>query len=369
MKNRACVVAVAFGILACKGEGTTAEVTPSAPPSAGAPVSSSATAPSPAESAAPKPALAELIPKVIRAQVEAWNAHDPAKVAAVFETGAKLLTPTLTESLGRDAITAYVRAELGGFPDLHLTATRVFVKDHAAVWEWVLTGKNAGAAPGQKNPTGRTIGVGGVSVGTFDDEGLIREEHLYYDAPTMDSQLDPKSKAGTFRPPASAPSAPIEVHAAKGTPDEAKTIEQGNALINTFEGKNESAYMATVAPDYVLEDFTTPGPQDPAALKKSMALENKAFPDWKLARPFTMGVDGYFVAEVALEATYQGKDMPKAKGKHVTVRGVDIQRIQDGKLSREWEYADSAEMSVSLGLVPAPTPAPPPSASSTATAH
>jgi hypothetical protein len=366
MKNRVCVVAVALGMLACKSESSTAETVPSVPPSA---ASSSAKAPEPVESAAPKPGLAELIPKTVRAEVEAWNAHDPAKVASVFENGAKLLTPILPESSGRDAIMGYVRSQLESFPDLHLAATRLFVKDHTAVWEWVLSGKNDGPLPDHKKPTRRAIGVSGVCVGTFDDEGLIREEHRYFDAPTVDGQLDPKAKAGTFRPPASAPSALLEVHVTKGTPDEAKTIEQGNAIVDAFEGKNENTYMATVLPDYVLDDFTTPGPQDSAALKKSMALENKTFPDWRLVRSFVMGVDGYYVAEIALEATYQGKDMPKAKGQPVKVHGVDIQRIQDGKLSREWEYANSAEMLVSLGLIPAPTPSPAPASSSTAAAR
>jgi steroid delta-isomerase-like uncharacterized protein len=310
-----------------------------------------------AASVAPSPAKlspAELIERTVRSGVEAWNSHDPARVAALFVPEGRLIIEGAPPMAGRNAIAAEAKQDFAAYPDFKVAVTRLFMHGTTGVYEWVITGRNDGPFMGQK-PTGRQMGVAGVSFATFDDDGLIEEEHRYCDLPTIQSQLDPQAKAGTFRAPLVSPTAPMEIHVSKGTPDEAKTMEQGDAVISAFESKNESKYMATVADDYVLDDETTPGPQKAADLKAGTASLNKAFPDWAYQRSMMMAADGYFVAEVVLTGTQKGPLGPmKATNKPIKVHGVDIQSLADGKVHREWEYANSAEMLIELGMMPAP---------------
>jgi steroid delta-isomerase-like uncharacterized protein len=351
MNTRSLVVMLSIGSLAsitCACE----EKTKSAGPAASA--SALPAAASAAPSAA-KPSPAELIERTVSSGVEAWNSHDPARVAALFEHEATVVIEGAPPMTGGDAIAAEAKQDFAAYPDFKVAVTRLFVHGTTGVFEWVITGKNDGPFMGQK-PTGRQMGVAGVSVATFDEEGLIKQEHRYCDLPTIQSQLDPTAKAGTFRTPLVSPTAPMETHVSKGTPDETKTMEQGDAVISAFEGKNESKYMATVTDDYVLEDETTPGPQKAADLKAGMTSLNKAFPDWTDQRSMMMAADGYFVAEVVLTGTQKGPLGPmKATNKPINVHGVDIQLLADGKVRREWEYANTAEMLIELGMMPAPS--------------
>ena len=314
---------------------------------------------------APKPAPGEVVTKTIKSAADAWNAHDAAKVAALYEPTAKLVIPGVPEISGKDGITAETKENFTAYPDFKVAVTRTFIKGNAAVFEWVFTGKNDGPSMGQK-ATGRPVGVAGASVVTVDDDGLIKEEHRYVDLPTIQSQLDPKAKAGTFRAPMALPTAATETHVAKGTADEAKTVDQGNAILKADESKDEKALMATVTDDYVWEEYTAPGPHKTADLKGVMAVYAKAFPDFTLPTTMTMGVDGYFVAELAFAGTQKGAMGPlKASNKPVKLRMVDIQLLKDGKASKEWSYSNSAEMLIQIGAMPA-IPAGPPAAASAA---
>ena len=345
-------------VCGCEEEKKPTETAPSATPAA-----SAATAPTPP----PKPSPAEVVSKAIKADVAAWNAHDAAKVAALYEPTGKLIEPGLPDASGRDAIQANAKENFTAYPDFKVAVTRTFVKGNMAVLEWVVTGKNDGPSMGQK-PTGRQMGIAGASVSTFDDDGLIKEEHRYFDLPTLQSQLDPKAKAGTFRAPMTLPTGATEEHVAKGTPDEAKTVDQGNAILKADESKDDAKLMATVTDDYVWEDYSSPAAIKTANLKAEIAKYSKAFPDFTLPTTTTFAVDGYFVAEMSFVGTQKGPMGPiKASNKPVKVQMVDIQLLKDGKATREWSYMNSAQLLIQIGAMPPIAAAPAASASAAAT--
>jgi steroid delta-isomerase-like uncharacterized protein len=320
---------------------------------ASVPVASSvAAAPSAAPAPKPKPKPEEVIPKTLQAAVDAWNAHDATKVAANYAPTAKLVIPGFPDTVGRDAIAAGTKPTFTAFPDFKVAVTRVFIKGNVAAFEWVFTGKNDGPTATQK-ATGRQVGIAGASVVTFDDDGLMKEEHRYFDAPTQQSQLDPKAKAGTFRAPLTLPTGALEVHVAKGTPDEAKTVDQGNAILKAYSSHDEKAYLATATDDYVWEDYTSPAAIKKADLKADIANYTKTFPDWQLPQTMAMGVDGYFVTEIAMAGTQKGPlGTIKASNKPVNMRLLDIQLLKDGKASKEWSYGNTAELLSQIGALP-----------------
>jgi steroid delta-isomerase-like uncharacterized protein len=354
---RTVAVAAALGVVSllvgCDEDKKPAETAPSA---TAAPASASVAATPPI---APKAPPAELAAKAVKADVEAWNAHDATKVASLYETGAKLVIPGLPAAAGRDAIAAATKDNLTAYPDFKIAVTRTFVHGSTVVFEWVVTGKNDGPLMGQK-ATGRSIGIAGASVAMVDDDGLIKEEHRYIDLPTIQSQLDAKAKAGTFRAPVTLPTGAPEERASKGTPEEAKALEQAKALYAALDAKKEADVLALVTDDTTLDDFSMP-----ATSKGTKGMKDyvngfwKAFPDAAQATPLQFAAGDYVVTEGTLTGTQKGALGPiKASNKPVSLRFVDVFEMKDGKVVRGASYADSAEILVAIGAMPPPGQAP-----------
>jgi predicted ester cyclase len=316
-----------------------------------APAASVAVVPAPTPPAKPSPA--DVIPKVIASDVDAWNAHDGAKVAANYEPTAKLVIPGLPDIVGRDGIAAHAKENFIAYPDFKVAVTKDFIHGNTAAFEWVITGKNDGPSMGQK-PTGRQMGVGGASVVAFDDEGLIKEEHRYLDLPTIASQLDAKAKAGTFRAPIALPTGATETRVATDTPDDAKTTEAGKAIYAAFDSKNESRVLALVTDDTVIDDYTTP-----ATMKGTKGAKDyvggfwKAFPDFTQEYPMRFAAGDTLITEGSFAGTQTGPMGPlKATNKPASMRFVDIMQIKDGKMARVDSFGDSAEILVAVGAMP-----------------
>jgi predicted ester cyclase len=344
----------------CDEDKKTTETAPSAT-AATLPASAAATA-----TAAPKPSPSEAISKALKASVAAWNAHDATKVGAGYEPTAKLVIPGVQDFTGRDAIVTEAKGDFAAYSDFKVAVTRTFVKGNTCVLEWVIAGKNDGPWNGQK-ASGRQMGVAGASVATYDDDGLIKEERRYFDLPTLQSQLDPKAKAGTFRAPIALPTAATEEHVAKGSADETKTLEQGQAIVKAYDSKDEKQYLPTATDEYVWDDYTQAATLKKADLKATMAGFYKAFPDGMLPISMSMAVDGYFIFEGAFTGTQKGAlGTIKPTNKPVNMRLVDIQLLKDGKATREWSYGNNAEMLVQLGAMPPIAAAPAASGSAVA---
>jgi steroid delta-isomerase-like uncharacterized protein/uncharacterized protein (TIGR02246 family) len=308
---------------------------------------------------APKPTPAEAIAKTQKAVIEAWNAHDSAKIAALYEPTGKLVIPGLPDFSGRDAIAGEAKDTFAGYSDFKVALTKTYVKGNTVALQWVITGKNDGPALGQK-ASGRQMGVAGASVITFDDDGLIKEDHRYLDLPTITSQLDPKAKAGSFRAPLTLPTGAVEEHASKGTPDEAKVLEQVKAFYTAFEAKKEADFMAFVTEDTVGEDYTAPATVKGTKATKDMANGFwKTVPDLAQTKPVQFAAGDTVITEGTLTGTQKGAMGPiKATNKPVSLRFVDIIQMKDGKVARLDTYADSAEMLIEIGAMQPIGPAP-----------
>jgi len=332
---------------ACDEDKKTTETTTST----AAPTQATATA---TATAAPKPSPAEAQAKTLKSLVDAWNAHDADKIAALYEPAGKLVIPGLKDFSGTTEIAGEAKADFEAFPDFKVALTKTFVKGNVSVSEWVITGKNDGPLMGQK-PSGRQMGVAGCSVATFDDAGLIKEEHRYVDLPTETSQLDPKAKAGTFRAPLTLPTGAPEVHTSAGTPEEAKALASVNALYAAFEGKKESDFLALVTEDTTSDDYTAPATwKGVKAHKDGFESYTKTFPDLAQTKPLQFAAGDTVVSEGTLTGTQKGALGPiKATNKPVSLRFVDIIQMKDGKVVHMDTFSNSAEMLVEIGAMPA----------------
>jgi predicted ester cyclase len=303
----------------------------------------------------PKASPAEAIAKTMSSIVGNWNSHDPAKIAAGYEPTGKLVIPGLPEFKGKDAITAEAKDTFTAYPDFKLAITRSYTKGNTVALEWVITGKNDGPSMGQK-PTGRNMGVSGASVLTFDDDGLVKEDHRYLDLPTIQSQLDPKAKPGSFRAVATLPAGATEDKTSKGTPDEAKTLDAAKAVYTAFEKKGGMDSMTFVTDDSVFDDYSMPATmKGPKPIKDWVGMIWTAVPDFTETKPVQFAVGDIAITEGNWVGTHKGALGPiKATNKPVSVRFVDFVQMKDGKAVHLDTYSNSMELLVEIGAMPAP---------------
>jgi hypothetical protein len=81
----------------------------------------------------------------------------------------------------------------------------------------------------------------------------------------------------------------------------------------------------------------------------------KAFPDGKLAVDTIFSVDEFTIAESTMNGTHNGPLGPlKATKKPVSLHGVDIMTMKDGKLQAGTSYSNSVELLAQTGLLPKP---------------
>jgi steroid delta-isomerase-like uncharacterized protein len=335
-----------------------------APEPAGSAAAAPATESAPPAPMEPKATPAELEAKTMKGLVDAWNTHDAKKVAAAYEPQGRLVIPGLPDFPDRAAIEAEAKGDFTAYSDFKVAVTKSYVHGNTVAIEWVITGKNDGPMMG-KPASGRQMGVAGASVSRFDDDGFIKEEHRYVDLPTITNQLDPKAKAGTFRPPVALPTGAMETLVSKGTPDEAKALDTAKAFYAAFEGKKEADFSALVTDDSTFDDLTGPAQAKGAKAGLDMARTFwKAIPDLAQTKPVQFAAGDVVVTEGVLTGTQKGALGPlKASNKPVSLRFVDFVKVKDGKAASLTTYADSAEMLTEIGAMPPLGAAPAASAS------
>ena len=142
----------------------------------------------------------------------------------------------------------------------------------------------------------------------------------------------------------------------------ADTKEVGAKWVEAFNAHDEAAIREQNTDDIVLEapgDARLEG--NDASTGYAMAWLN-AFPDARLNVSSTF-VDGdTVVQEFTFEGTHEGTlsgpagDIP-ATNRRLTGRGVQILRVEDGKVAEARLYYDQVQLMTQLGLMPEPATA------------
>jgi steroid delta-isomerase-like uncharacterized protein len=355
MRKTTCgAMLVAVLISACGGEGDAVpppQAPPPPPPVAVAPPPEPA--PPPAAPEPPKPAMIDMQKQTLAGAFAAINAHDSKKFSELFAPDATLTVYGFGESKGREAIAGEIQRAFDAFPDFKIAVTKVFVKNDVLAQEWVITGTNKGEFNGAK-PTNKAIGARGATVLTFTPEGLIKTEHRYFDSSTISSQLG--MMKAPARPVATLPSGEPEWHVAKGTPEEDKQVELAKTINGSFEKKSEADFLGSLADNATWSDVAQPKDMTgKASAKQFFQMYVKAFPDAKMTPDALFSVDDYIVSESTFTATHAGQLGPlKPTKKPVTLHGLDIMMVKDGKVQSGSSYSNSFELLGQEGLLPKP---------------
>jgi len=124
-------------------------------------------------------------------------------------------------------------------------------------------------------------------------------------------------------------------------------------LEGTFTRKDPSVIEATVAPD-VVDHAGTPGqPQGIEGFRSFAALVLGAFPDLDLVIEDCFGAGDRAVARWTATATHAGDLLGiRPTRRQVTMSGIDIARVADGRIVELWAQVDFAGVMAQLGADP-----------------
>lgn len=303
----------------------------------------------------PKKPLADLQKEAGKTIAEGFATGDAKKVAAVYSENATFKFPGMPDVTGRANIEKALAGFFASFGKIKMGEQRVFVKKEVVVTEWVMNATHTGEFMGTK-ATEKPVGWVGASVLWFDDDGMIKEDHTYYNAAVVPFQIG-ASKDKNRTPPAM-PGAP-QVTPSMGAPAEEENIKSLHALNEALEKKDEKKLGTLFTDKAEWDDITLPEAQKgKAAILKYFKGLSGAFPDAKLATTFSFGAGDWVIEEGTYSGTNTGPlfGAPPTK-KSMTIHELNIVQLdKDKKIVKAVTYGNDLEM---MSQLSPPKPAAP----------
>jgi steroid delta-isomerase-like uncharacterized protein len=134
------------------------------------------------------------------------------------------------------------------------------------------------------------------------------------------------------------------------------TEENKDLIRRAFEAgnqKNWAVFDALFAPDYVLHNASTTMGFE--AYKQFLLRYGSAFPDGSLTIEDMIAEGDRVVFRQMFRGTHQGDMMGiPPTGKQITMSGIAITRVANGKIVEGWYNGDDLGMMQQLGVVPMP---------------
>jgi steroid delta-isomerase-like uncharacterized protein len=110
-----------------------------------------------------------------------------------------------------------------------------------------------------------------------------------------------------------------------------------------------------LAEDFVDHDPPMGGSSSREGMRAAGVMFRTAFPDWHSDLGVLVGEDDLVVEQFTASGTQQGEifGVPPS-GKTVSLPGINIWRVRDGRIVERWGRLDDLGLLRQLGLVPAP---------------
>jgi steroid delta-isomerase-like uncharacterized protein len=138
------------------------------------------------------------------------------------------------------------------------------------------------------------------------------------------------------------------------------TIDQNKTIVREFIDRlftkgDLGAVDTFLAEDFVNHDPPFGAPPDREGMRAAGAMFRAAFPDWH-SDPVLLIGEGDLVAEqFTASGTQRGEIMgAAASGRTVTLSGINVFRVRDGRIVERWGRLDDLGLLTQLGLVMPP---------------
>ena len=135
------------------------------------------------------------------------------------------------------------------------------------------------------------------------------------------------------------------------------TIEQNKTIVRDFiDGLFTKGDLGAVD-EYLAEDFVNNDPPfgasaDREGMRSAGAMFRAAFPDWHSDLHLLVGEEDIVVELFTASGTQRGEMMGVApSGQTVSLRGINIFRIANGKIVERWGRLDDLGVLQQLGIV------------------
>jgi len=126
--------------------------------------------------------------KVVRHEFDAWNAHDPERLAKVLDEKYVSESDTVPAPVnGRDGARQFMQIYLKAFPDIHLDVVQMLADGDFVVTRWTAKGTQRGDLMGIP-PTNRRVITNGCTVSQLRN-GKVVHEWLFWDTGHLMKQL------------------------------------------------------------------------------------------------------------------------------------------------------------------------------------
>ncbi len=130
--------------------------------------------------------------------------------------------------------------------------------------------------------------------------------------------------------------------------------------VTSFIDRLFSQGDVTAVDDYLSDDFVNHDPPfganaDREGMRLAGAKFRAAFPDWHSELHLLIGEDDLVAEVFTARGTHRGAMMGEApSGREVTLRGINVFRVHDGRISERWGRLDDLGFLQQLGLAPIP---------------
>ena len=175
-----------------------------------------------------------------------------------------------------------------------------------------------------------------IGAAVIERGGAVR---VYLDEPTLHGELR--------GPPTTTLDATIAI--ARDTPVERANLAVTDRIWSRLDAHDPDGVLAACAPGYVYDDLSGPAPLDTSGTHDLLVRFLALVPDFVIAEKPTYFAAGDDVITESVEHMTLG-------GRAITLHGLDVKHFVDGKVAREWQYANGAEIRAYLT---APASAPP----------
>jgi hypothetical protein len=141
------------------------------------------------------------------------------------------------------------------------------------------------------------------------------------------------------------------------------SLEQNKALclrwhMEIFKKQHLGGADEIIAPGFVWHHSLMPVPPGPEGAKQIAKVMLDGFSPDEISEDFTVAEGDKVVNRWTGKLTHRGEYLGiPATGKQVTVTGVDIFRVEGGKIAELWQEADWLGLLQQLGAIPAPAQA------------
>lgn len=257
---------------------------------------------------------------------------------------------------GSAAIIGAKKASLAGTPDARGDVQLIVANGNnlasVALWK----GTHTAPMPG---PDGKEIPATGKKFGFLMGHALeldasrtaVRSDADYFEVGTYLAQLG-LSKAPA-RPVMESGAAEPVVAIAKNDETEAANVAVVTAMAEALNKHDVKAVAGAYADSYVLHEIARPKDDNKKEALAVMAELLKGFPDATFSTSRIFAAGDYVVVAGSFQGTNKG-GIPsmgvKKNDKAVSLRSLDIFRLQDGKIVEEWLFYNGAAMAAQLGL-------------------